>query len=177
MHPAEFLEDEYQSGLCSSAQKQISQKQDGVIRIKLFINNRWTSSFMLYLILINLHSQISTSYWLKAIKDKLIPTQTVPELETNKRQTLPFSAPSCKDQKSCNQEWAKILLFLGGKIKAEKLQSYNLLLIHFVLDPAWNSHRIPICLLCLLGEQITTGSCYLQNCSFHNSMDRKQSEK
>lgn len=110
MHPAEFLEDEYQSDLCSSAQKQISQKQDGVIQIKLFINNRLTSSFVLYLILIKLHLQISTSYWLKAIKDKLIPTQTMPEFEINKGQTLLFSALSCKDQKfSCNQEWMKIL--------------------------------------------------------------------
>lgn len=65
---------------------------------------------MLYLILIKLHLQISTFYWLKTIKDKLIPTQTMPEVKTNKGQALLFSAPSCKDQKSfCTQEWIKIM--------------------------------------------------------------------
>lgn len=65
---------------------------------------------MLYLILIKLHLQISAFYWLKTTKDKLIPTQTMPEVETNEGQALHFSAPSCKDQKwFCNQEWIKIM--------------------------------------------------------------------
>lgn len=72
-HLADFLQEEYWSGLCPTA-----HKQDVVILIKLFINNRLTSSFVMYLILITLHLQISTFYWLKTIKGKLIPTQTMP---------------------------------------------------------------------------------------------------
>lgn len=65
---------------------------------------------MPYSILIKLHLQISTFYWLKTIKDKLIPAQTMPEVEVNKGQALHFSVSPCKDQKPfCNQEWIKIV--------------------------------------------------------------------